>query len=394
MNPADSSESALRYRRLFEAARDGILIVDPETRRIVDVNPFMIDFLGYPRDEFIGRELFEFGLMKDEAASQAAFRELQASGYIRYDDLPLETRTGQRVEVEFVSNLYHEGDRQVIQCNIRDITARKAAEIVLRSAEEKLARYAADLEQLVQSRTIELRLSNAQLETFVYSIAHDLRAPLRTMQGFSQLLVQDPRSALSPEGLGYARHIDRAAQTMDQLLTDLLAFSHISQRAIALAPIALNDAVRNALAACAPEIDAAHARIVHTSSPFEVLAHAPTLQQVLVNLLGNALKFVAGAIPRIQIHAELRPDGVVRLWIEDNGIGIPAEFRERIFQVFQRLHTTAYSGTGIGLSIVQKGMERMGGHVGLLSSDGQGSRFWIELAQSPASPVSAAAAAS
>jgi len=181
---------------------------------------------------------------------------------------------------------------------------------------------------------------------------------------------------------------------MDQLLTDLLAFSHISQRAITLAPVALNDAVRNALAACALEIGAGHARIELTPSPFEVLAHAPTLQQVLVNLLGNALKFVAGTIPRIQIRAELRPDRVVRLWIEDNGIGIPAEFRERIFQVFQRLHTTAYAGTGIGLSIVQKGMERMGGHVGLHPSEGQGSRFWIELAQSPASARSAAAAAS
>src|SRR4051794_11066704 len=97
--------SELRYRRLFEMSHDGILIVDPKTRQIVDVNPFLVNFLGYDREEFIGKELFEIGLLKDEAASQAAFRELQSSGHIRYENLPLETKTGQRVEVEFISSL-------------------------------------------------------------------------------------------------------------------------------------------------------------------------------------------------------------------------------------------------------------------------------------------------
>lgn len=133
----DISTSELRYRRLFEAAHDGILIVDPETRQIVDVNPFLVAFLGYTREEFIGKELYEIGLLKDEAASQAAFRELQAQGYIRYDDLPLETRNGQKVDVEFVSNLYQEGDRKIIQCNIRDISARKHADLALRQSEER-----------------------------------------------------------------------------------------------------------------------------------------------------------------------------------------------------------------------------------------------------------------
>ena len=117
--------SEIRYRRLFEAARDGILIIDPKTRKIVDANPFMSEFLGYPHEELLGKELWEIGLLKDEEASRAAFGELQKKHYIRYEDLPLQTKDGQRREVEFVSNIYPEYGQNVIQCNVRDITERK-----------------------------------------------------------------------------------------------------------------------------------------------------------------------------------------------------------------------------------------------------------------------------
>jgi PAS domain S-box-containing protein len=377
------SASELRYRRLFEAARDGILIVDPETRKIVDVNPFLVQFLGYSHAEFVGRELFEFGLLKDAAASRAAFRELQSQGYIRYEDLPLETKDGRRVDVEFVSNLYEEGDGRVIQCNIRDITARKKIDHALREADLKLSRHAAGLEEVVNTRTAELRRSNQQLETFVYSIAHDLRAPLRTMQGFSQLLVQDHSAELSVESRDYADFINRAAQKMDRLLADLLAFSQISQQTIELEELALEPIVRSALADCEHMIRARQARVDVTGSWPVVRVHEATLRQVLVNLVGNAVKFVADKTPHVRLRVEEVGGGVARLWIEDNGIGIAPEFQERIFQVFQRLHTKEYEGTGIGLAIVQKGVERMGGRTGVISGAGKGSRFWIELPTVP-----------
>jgi PAS domain S-box-containing protein len=133
----------IRYRRLFEAARDGILMLDAVTRKITDANPFMVELLGYSWEEFLGKELWEIGLLKDEEASKTAFRELQEKGYIRYADLPLETKAGVRREVEFVSNVYSEGERQVIQCNVRDITGRKAAE-------QALTKLTGDLELAAQ----------------------------------------------------------------------------------------------------------------------------------------------------------------------------------------------------------------------------------------------------
>ncbi len=383
MSPSPMTNTEVRYRRLFEAAYDGILIIDPGTRKVIDVNPFLVAFLGYSREEFLGRELFELGLLKDEAASQSAFRELQNRGYIRYEDLPLETKSGQRVDVEFISNLYQEGDHQVIQCNVRDITARKQIENALRETDLRLAKQAADLDRLVGVRTTELRLANEQLETFVYSIAHDLRAPLRTMQGYAQLLVQEHAMNLNEEGRQFANFISSAAQTMDLLLADLLTFSRVSQQKIELVSVSLKSVVQEAIGACEQQIRDGHACVENIAPWPMVTAHAATIGQVLVNLLGNALKFVADKAPHVRLYCEERPGQVVRVWIEDNGIGIPAEFQQRIFQVFQRLHTTKYAGTGIGLAIVHKGMERLGGHVGVVSAPGQGSRFWIELPKAP-----------
>ena len=135
----DLQASEIRYRRLFESARDGILILDDASRKITDANPFMVEFLGYSHDEFLGKELWEIGLFKDKDESQKAFRELQEKGYIRYEDMPLQTKAGKQWNVEFISNVYRENGNLVIQCNIRDITARKLAEEALAQANKRVA---------------------------------------------------------------------------------------------------------------------------------------------------------------------------------------------------------------------------------------------------------------
>src|SRR6185503_14112500 len=150
------SLSEIRYRRLFETAQDGILLVDPRTGKVFDSNPFLTKLLDYSHEELVGKELWEIGLFRDVEASKSAFRTLTESGYIRYEDLPLKTRDGRGIEVEFVSNVYDVGEARVIQCNIRDITDRKQAEDALRAALDSL-------EARVQERTADLAKSNAGL---------------------------------------------------------------------------------------------------------------------------------------------------------------------------------------------------------------------------------------
>ena len=265
----------------------------------------------------------------------------------------------------------------------RDISHRKRNEEALRQAQTLLADRAGQLEQAVAERTVELSATNKQLEAFAYSVAHDLRAPVRSMEGFSAMLLEEAGASLSEAGQDFAKRINRAAQFMDSLLMDLLTFSSTAQQRVELAPVKLETVVKSVLSRLEKDIQETNAR-VETSGPWPtVLAHEPTLGQVLFNLVNNALKFVAPETrPVVQVRAEEVPsgeEGRVRVWVEDEGIGIAPEHQEQVFRLFARLHGEQYPGTGVGLAIVQKGIERMGGRVGVESAPGQGSRFWFEL---------------
>ncbi len=296
-----------------------------------------------------------------------AIRRVANGEIVRYDEtVRLKDDQYAVVDVALTPMLGVQGQVTHIIPSGIDITERKLAE-------ESLQRLTHELETRVAERT-------ADLEAFTYSAAHDLRAPLRGMHGMARLLLDDYGEALGANGRHYAQRIVKASERLDNLISDLLAYARVSRETTKGLRIELASAVEAASAQLS-ESDSDATIEVTTALP-AVVGHPTVLVQVLTNLFSNAVKFVApGVSPKITICAEtMQPTGVTRLWVEDNGIGIPAEYQERIFGIFERLHgSETYPGTGIGLAIVRKGIERMGGRVGVESNIGMGSRFWIEL---------------
>ena len=261
-----------------------------------------------------------------------------------------------------------------------DIHDQKQAEADLAEAKEQLRLRAEGLETAIIERTEELQNSLKTTETLLYTIAHDLRAPLRAMQGLTAAVVDDYGFRLDKDGQEYLERIDAAAKRMDQLISDLLAYGRMGHVDLPVQQLDLEAYIAHAVSELSDEIKASHAEInVHSPLP-QVKANTTALTQVLVNVIGNAVKFVApGTKPRVEIFAKEYRE-LVRVFVQDNGIGIDAAHQERIFHVFQRLHTVeAYSGTGIGLAIAAKAVERMGGKMGVESEPGKGSCFWFEL---------------
>lgn len=237
-----------------------------------------------------------------------------------------------------------------------------------------------NLNQDLTTRAEQLSEVNRELESFCYTIAHDLRAPLRAMEGLTAALVDDLGESMTPEADEQAMRIRQAAARMDQMIQELLAYSRLTFVAMELSPLKLEDVFKDSLSQIDYELRQRKARVQIKRSRYRALGHHPMLVQVVCNLVCNAIKFCAeGVTPEVTIWEEKR-DQKIRVWVEDNGIGIAPEHCERIFRIFERLHDRDhYTGTGIGLAIVQKAIARMGGKVGVLSEVGNGSRFWFEL---------------
>ena len=359
-----------------------IYLIDAEGQ-VVSWNSGAERIKGYKADEIIGKHFSAF-YPKDVLAKRWPEHTLEVAARDgRFAEEAWRLRKdGSRFFANVTITALRGPDRKVIGYLkiTRDLSDRRKMQ-ALQEANRQKSEFVALLEKRVQERTAQLTDSNAQLEAFAYTVSHDLKAPLRGIQGFSQALLEDYRDSLDDQGRDYLRRIGNGILRMQTLIENLLEHSQLSRVEFRLTTVDLGSAVLEALKLLEGEIRATNAKISVNGKMPAVVAQPSVLVQSIQNLLSNALKFTkSGRAPRIRVFTE-KIGEKTRLYVQDRGIGIEERHFDRIFEVFERLHgQESFSGTGIGLAIVKKAMERMKGRCGVDSKVGVGSRFWIELA--------------
>ncbi len=392
--------SELRYHRLFEAARDGILILDADTGMVIDVNPFLVEMLGYSHDAFLGKRIWDLGFFKDIVANKANFLELQQKEYIKYEGLPLETAAGALMNVEFVSHVYQVDRHKMIQCNIRDITERKQNEAEMRRlyddsehsrtsllsiledqklAEEEIRTLNSELEHRVTVRTAELAEANKELEAFSYSVSHDLRAPLRSIDGFSQALLEDYQSKLDEHGKSHLLRVRNAAQRMGQLIDDVLELSRIQRAELSRVAIDLTTMAEEIVEDLQRQQTRSHVTVM-IEPGMSAIGDPQLLRMCLQNLLENAWKFTSRH-DQTKIEVGSRElDGKRAFFVKDDGAGFDMVHADMLFAPFQRLHAQSeFPGTGVGLASAQRVIRRHGGTIWAESEVEKGATFYFTL---------------
>lgn len=359
------AESEARHRAIFETAVDGIITID-ERGIVTAMNPAAVRIFGFAADEVVGRNV---DMLMPEPYSAEHDRYMQdylRTGIKRIIGLGREVvgrrKDGSTFPMDLAVSETVLGERRIFTGIIRDVTERKRAEEALARQSEELAR------------------SNVELERFAYVASHDLQEPMRTVRSFAQILQRRYGQQLTGDAAEYFRYITDGVSRMQTLINDLLTYSRVSSQGSAFAPADTRHIVKMVLESLQATIEAQQAEVAVGSLPV-VLGDATQLGQVFQNLIGNAIKFHGQEPPKIEVSA-VEADGDWRFSVKDNGIGIDPQYFDRIFIIFQRLHTIEeYGGTGIGLAICKKIVERHGGRIWLESTPGKGTTFFFTVAK-------------
>lgn len=355
-------------RSLIEASLDPLVTISPDGKT-TDVNRATELVTGVPRDQLLGMDFADH--FTEPVKARAWYTEALAKGAIIDYPLSIRHASGRVTEVLYNAAVYRDlaGNVQGVLATARDVTKLKEAE------------------RVVGQRADELARSNQELETFSYSISHDLRAPLRALEGLSRALLADYAGALDDTGRDYLQRLVTGAQRMDQLIQDILDYSRLGQRRLEIAPIDLKSVMTDVQSNLEAVLIERGAGLIVAPDLPSVNSDRVLITRIITNFVANGTKFVApGVKPVVRVYAEPK-QGAVRIWVADNGIGIAPEHQGKIWGVFERLHgTETYPGTGIGLAIVRRAAGQLGGSVGVESAAGQGSRFWLELPTAGAAP--------
>ena len=375
-----AEEISRHFTAIIECSDDAIISKDVNGI-IKSWNKSAERIFGYTEDEAIGRPVTLLIPADRFDEERNILQRILRGELIDHYETVRQRKDGTLLDISLTVSPIRDAYGTIVGASkiARDITERKRTQEALRKVKEQLAKTNEELERRVDERTASLREAIAQMEEFSYSVSHDLRSPVRAMHGYAKATIEDYGDRLDARGREYLDRIIRGSTRMDRLIQDILTYSRIARCEIQVQPVSLQKLVPEIIQQY-PEMQPPRAEVIIRDPLPSVLAHEPSLAQAISNLLSNGVKFVAsGSIPQLQIWAEWRQDKV-RLWIEDNGIGIKPEYQSRLFGMFERVHPDKqYSGTGIGLAIVRKAVERMGGQAGVASDGITGSSFWIEL---------------
>ncbi|MDD5369676.1 MAG: PAS domain S-box protein [Anaerolineaceae bacterium] len=373
MAETELRENESRFRLFYDQAPVAYQLLDAQAR-IQDVNRSWLKLLGYSKDQVVGKPFV--GLLHNSSGAQfqSAFDEFQISGELHAEEFEVVRASGTSMIVSLSGKASYDGQGSIREahCILYDVTEK-------RLAEEKIRRLNEELERRVLARTAQLEAANRELEAFSYSVSHDLRAPLRAIDGFSRILIEEFNAQLMPEAQHYLERVRENTTTMSNLIDNLLSFSRLSRQPLKKQSIDPRPLVEQSLIMlCGENPDCPVDVRIQELPP--CLADPTLLKQVYVNLLSNAIKFSGRAEhPLIEVGCLQEAHGNI-YYVKDNGVGFDMQYASKLFGVFQRLHRMEeFSGTGVGLAIVQRIIHRHGGRIWATSELNQGATFCFTL---------------